>query len=164
LYDRHEDVLQAEDEQEECNLDVDSLVNYSHKFKLINDELTKYEKNGGKKDKGKNPKKFQHQNMYHQANSVNFQVSNNQQMYSPQIQNNMYDMGGYQNPQMVPPQMHGYTNTMNQGYPNQGYPQGYSNQGYQNQVYPPQQYPAQQYPSQGYQNFPGQGNSRKCWI
>lgn len=54
---RQEDVLEAEEEQDTLNLDIDQLINYSHKFKLINDELLRYDSSANKKDKAKSAKK-----------------------------------------------------------------------------------------------------------
>jgi hypothetical protein len=50
---KQEDVLEAEEEQEQMNLDIDQTINFSHKFKLINDEISRYDSSGSKRGKGK---------------------------------------------------------------------------------------------------------------
>lgn len=55
---KQEDVLEADAEQDTLNLEIDDMINYSHKFKLINDELSRYDPGQSKKDtKPKNLKK-----------------------------------------------------------------------------------------------------------
>lgn len=54
---KQEDVLEAEEDQDLLNLDIDSTINYSHKYKLINDELMRYDSTAPKKEKGKHMKK-----------------------------------------------------------------------------------------------------------
>mmetsp|Transcript_12342 Transcript_12342/g.14103 ORF Transcript_12342/g.14103 Transcript_12342/m.14103 type:complete len:221 (-) Transcript_12342:159-821(-) len=50
---KQEDVFEADAEQDSLNLRIDEMINYSHKYKLINDELSRYDSNPGKKDKAK---------------------------------------------------------------------------------------------------------------
>ena len=48
---KQEDVLEADTEQDSLNLEIDQIINYSHKFMLINDELSRIDSNQSKKDK-----------------------------------------------------------------------------------------------------------------
>lgn len=53
---KQEDVIIADQEQDSLDLPIDSMINYSHKFKLINDELSRFDPNQSNNKKLKNKK------------------------------------------------------------------------------------------------------------
>ena len=48
---KQENVLEEDAEQDSLNLEIDQMENYSHKFMLINDKLSRIDSNQSKKDK-----------------------------------------------------------------------------------------------------------------
>lgn len=79
---KQEDVLEADAEQDSLNLEIDQTINYSHKFKLINDELSRYDSNQSKKDKLKQSNKKKGGSGYEQ----NMQESYSAGIYNPHMQ------------------------------------------------------------------------------
>jgi hypothetical protein len=160
-YLKPEDALQAEDEQDTMNLDEEQCVNYSHKFKLINDEISKYDAGPNKnKNKGKAKKCGQHKDSYANSNNSKGYHQPYNQGYgagpSPNVydSNNQFQVNFQGHHEMIPPPMVSYGVPLGHSYnypppghgyhpmagidPNAGvtYPENYYNQvqpGYPNQ-------------------------------
>lgn len=162
-----EDVLQAEEEQEQMNLDLDQCINYSHKFKLINDEISRYDSGPNKNNKSKaKPKKVGlQQESYANATNKGYQKPYGQ-AYGVGPAPNVYDGSSqYQvnfqapHPMQPPPPMTVYGAPIGQSYnyppPGHGY---YPMAGTDHNVgvtYPESYYSQAQpgYPNQG--GYPG---------
>lgn len=155
---KQEDVLEADAEQDTLSLEIDEMINYSHKFKLINDELTRYDAGQSKKDtKTKNVKKkpssIAETNYsssysaglpmsYPQHYPSNMYYQNTMHASSPMVPGPSYDsMNGqyqlnFQSPHTIPPSYHssmhpsyGYQ-PMSQDYPAQSDPSAVTQEQY----------------------------------
>jgi hypothetical protein len=142
---KQEDVLEADEEQDTLNLEIDQMVNYSHRYKLINDEISRYDKGSSKKEKSK---PFKKKNFAAEMGYTPAEIPVMTPAYHQPYPPNMFYQGG------VPP-MPMYPHQIPQ-QPMQGYPMSPSYP--MNPAYPIN--PTYPYPHP-YQGYPGQGGNSK---
>ena len=138
---KQEDVLEAEEEQEELNLNEEELVNYSHRFKLINDEISRYDmfsnklrRKGGKKKMGIKESTYTSAvkpgyNQYNQNYPPPVPPASSYSYYNSgqQIEGGQQYPIYYQVPHSIPqPPPPNYAGPINQPLHHQQPPQGYS--------------------------------------
>jgi len=99
---KQDDVLEADEEQDTLNLPIESMINYSHKYKLINDELSRYDPNQANKKDKKSKKKSGNMNQPKGSYSATFPTAHTFASNTMQYQQYAGNVAGMYPPMSVP--------------------------------------------------------------